>query len=149
MLERCVDNNVRTTEETINIILNRAFKDSDEFHGMKRNTLKKLLTICTQESHFKFNGKYYDQYYDGVAMDSPLGPLFANIFMNEFEHQSHVVDPDNIEIRDKATCNFKIRLKEELHIITHKPELNSQHAAAYKRKHNKDIFKTIIISQNS
>jgi hypothetical protein len=30
------------TEETINIILNRAFKDSDEFHGMKRNTLQKL-----------------------------------------------------------------------------------------------------------
>jgi hypothetical protein len=33
------------TEETINIILNRAFKDSDEFHGMKKNTLQKLLNI--------------------------------------------------------------------------------------------------------
>jgi hypothetical protein len=44
-----------------------------------------------------------------------------------------VFDPENIEILDKATNNFKIRLKEELHIITHKPELNSQHAAAYKR----------------
>ena len=55
---------------------------------MKRNTLKKLLTICTQESHFKFNGKYYDQI-DGVAMGSPLGPLFANIFMDEFEN-SHM-----------------------------------------------------------
>jgi hypothetical protein len=76
------------TEETINIILNRAFKDSDEFHGMKRNTLQKLLTICTQESHFKFNGKYYDQI-DGVAMGSPLGPFFANIFMDEFEN-SHM-----------------------------------------------------------
>jgi hypothetical protein len=64
-----------------------------------------------------------------------------------------VFDPDNIEILDKATSNFKIRLKEELHIITHKPELNSQHAAAYKRKHNKDMFKsnikTLIISQSS
>jgi len=128
VLERCVDNNVRTnsnyiikdtfdfvnrvsklqtnvnqrvvsldveslftnipTEETINIILNRAFKDSDEFHGMKRNTLKKLLTICTQESHFKFNGKYYDQI-DWVAMGSTLGPFFANIFMDEFEN-SHM-----------------------------------------------------------
>jgi len=65
----------------------------------------------------------------------------------------HVFDPENIEILDKATSNFKIRLKEELHIITHKPELNSQHAAAYKRKHNKDMFKsnikTLIISQSS
>jgi len=47
--------------------------------------------------------------------------------------------PENIEILDKATSNFRIRLKEELHIITHKPELDSQHAVAYKRKHNKDI----------
>ena len=34
-----------------------------------------------------------------------------------------------IEADDRGTSNFKIRLKEELHIITHKPELNSQHAA--------------------
>jgi len=47
--------------------------------------------------------------------------------------------PENIEILDKATSNFKIRLKEEILIITHKPELDSQHAAAYKRKNNKDI----------
>jgi len=37
-----------------------------------------------------------------------------------------VFDPENIEILDKANS----RLREELHIITHKPELNSQHAAA-------------------
>jgi len=51
--------------------------------------------------------------------------------------------PENIEILDKATSNFKIRLKEELHIISYKPELISQHAAAYKRKHNKDICSSL------
>jgi hypothetical protein len=51
--------------------------------------------------------------------------------------------PENIEILDKATSNFKIRLKEELHIITHKPELDSQHAVVYKRKHNKDICSSL------
>jgi len=69
------------------------------------------------------------------------------------ENPTHVFDPDNIKILDKATSNFKMRLKEEFHIITHKPELNSQHEAAYKTKHNKDMFKsnikTLIISQNS
>jgi len=55
-----------------------------------------------------------------------------------------VFDPDNIEIIDKATSDFKIRLKEELHITTHKTELKSQHAAAYKRKHNKNMFKSNI-----
>ena len=76
------------TIETIEIILNRAFKHSETFHQMNRDTLKKLLIICTQESHFQFNGNYYDQI-DGVAMGSPLGPLFANIFMDEFE-QKHM-----------------------------------------------------------
>ena len=40
----------------------------------------------TQQAHFVFNGKYYDQI-DGVAMGSPLGPLFANAYMNDFETQ--------------------------------------------------------------
>ena len=52
--------------------------------GFDRATLKELLIICTQESHFLFQGNYYDQV-DGVAMGSPLGPLFANIFMDHFE----------------------------------------------------------------
>ena len=34
-----------------------------------------------------FNGKMYDQV-DGVAMGSPLGPVFANIFMSHFEQQA-------------------------------------------------------------
>ncbi len=63
------------------------------------------------------------------------------------ENPTHVFDPDNIEILDKAI------LKEELRIITHKPELKSQHAVANKRKHNKDVFKsnikTLIILQSS
>ena len=76
------------TLETIEIILNRAFKDNTLFHGLDREALRKLLIICTQESHFQFNGQFYDQK-DGVAMGSPLGPLFANIFMDEFE-QKHM-----------------------------------------------------------
>jgi len=46
-----------------------------------------MLTICTQESHFQFGTKFYDQV-DGVAMGSPLGPLFANAFMTWFEGQN-------------------------------------------------------------
>ena len=36
------------TEETINIILNRVYKDYDTFYGMKRETLRRLLTYCTR-----------------------------------------------------------------------------------------------------
>ena len=72
--------------ETIEIILERAFKEQEKFHGLDKPTLRKFLDICTKESHFQFNGQYYDQV-DGVAMGSPLGPLFANIFMDEFENK--------------------------------------------------------------
>jgi hypothetical protein len=77
------------TLETIDIILNLAFKtgNKDErFFNMSRVELKKLLIICTSESHFQFGGNYYDQV-DGVAMGSPLGPLFANAFMADFENK--------------------------------------------------------------
>ena len=40
--------------------------------------------MCTKSSHFVFNNKFNDQI-DGLAMGSPLGPLFANIFMDSFE----------------------------------------------------------------
>ena len=72
--------------ETIERILERAFKEQEKFHGLDKPTLRKFLDICTKESHFQFNGQYYDQV-DGVAMGSPLGPLFANIFMDEFENK--------------------------------------------------------------
>ena len=76
------------TEETIEIILNRAFPDDESiwFNGLKRHELKRLLEICTRESHFQFNNHFYDQI-DGVAMGSPLGPFFANIFMADFENK--------------------------------------------------------------
>lgn len=87
------------TSETIEIILNlthgpekvrnernNLVQNNKLFNGLMRKDLKKLLIICTQESHFQFNGEFYDQI-DGVAMGSPLGPLFANVFMSDFERK--------------------------------------------------------------
>ena len=85
------------TLETIEQILDLAYKDGKSiFHGLKRDELKHLLIVCTQESHFQFNGEYFDQT-DGVAMGSPLGPLFANIFMSGFE-KKHMVELKNLGI---------------------------------------------------
>lgn len=105
------------TVETIEIILDLAFEKDSKFHNLNREDLRKLLVICTQESHFQFNGLYYDQV-DGVAMGSPLGPLFANIFMNNFEklHETKLkelgvnlwlryVDDIFATLRDKENAN--------------------------------------------
>ena len=53
---------------------------------MSKETLRELLLICTTESNFIFNGCYYDQI-DGVSMGSPLGPTFANFFMDNLENK--------------------------------------------------------------
>ena len=49
------------------------------------DALKRLLLFCTRNVQFKFNGEIYRQK-DGVAMGSPLGPLFADIFMASLEN---------------------------------------------------------------
>ena len=46
--------------------------------------LTKLFKFATCETHFLFNGKFYDQI-DGVAMGSPLAPVLANLFMGRNE----------------------------------------------------------------
>ena len=43
-----------------------------------------MLSLTTKENVILFDGKYYSQI-DGVAMGSPLGPTFANIFLCHHE----------------------------------------------------------------
>ena len=69
---------------TINLILNKVYRDKRIRTKLKREQLKKLLEICTKEMHFSYNGTIYQQI-DGVAMGSPLGPVLANVFMVELE----------------------------------------------------------------
>ena len=43
-----------------------------------------LLKFCLTNTYFLFQGKYYEQVL-GVVMGSPISPLIANQFMEEFE----------------------------------------------------------------
>ena len=51
---------------------------------MTKTDLKQLFLIATAQTHFLFDGKFYDKT-DGVAMGSPLAPILANIFMGSHE----------------------------------------------------------------
>ena len=72
--------------ETIGIISNTLFSDHQFFHGLDRSEFEELLFLSVKNCHFIFNGRLYQQV-DGVAMGSPLGPLFANIFMSFHEQK--------------------------------------------------------------
>ena len=51
-------------------------------------SLVQLLTLCVCDVQFLLDKKYYVQI-DGVAMGSPLGPIFADIFMGHIEQLCH------------------------------------------------------------
>ena len=54
------------------------------FEGFDRSQFTKLSSLSVKNCHFIFNGRIYQQI-DGVVVGSPLGPLFANIFLSFHE----------------------------------------------------------------
>ena len=50
----------------------------------KLQGIKKLFFIATSQTHFLFDGSFYDQI-DSVAMGSPLAPVLANLFVGHHE----------------------------------------------------------------
>ena len=70
-------------EETIDIAVNEILKHKPYFKIFKKELIK-LFKVATSQTHFMFDGEYYDQI-DGVSMGSPLGPVLANLFMGYHE----------------------------------------------------------------
>ena len=52
--------------------------------SMSIHNIVTLLEFCLKNTYFLFQGKYYEQV-QGAAMGSPISPLIANLFMDEFE----------------------------------------------------------------
>ena len=70
--------------ETIDIAVDLIFNNNPNI-SITRDELKKLFLFATSQTHFLFNGKYFNQI-DGVAMGSPLAPVLANLFMGYNEN---------------------------------------------------------------
>ena len=51
-----------------------------------------LLEFCLTNTYFSFQGKLYEQK-DGAAMGSPISPIAANIFMEDFENRALATSP--------------------------------------------------------
>ncbi|XP_071811646.1 uncharacterized protein [Apostichopus japonicus] len=71
--------------ETVDIAIDAIMYNNPGI-GIERRDLQKLFMFATSQTHFLFNGNYYDQV-DGVAMGSPLAPVLANLFMGHLEKQ--------------------------------------------------------------
>ena len=53
-----------------------------------------LLEFCLKNAHFLFQGTYYEQL-KGAAVGSPINPIVANQFMEDFEIKVHSTEANH------------------------------------------------------
>ena len=73
-------------EDAIKII-QRKLELDQQLHlrtKMKVEHITSLLEFCLKTTYFQFQGNFYEQI-SGAAMGSPISPIVANLFMEEFE----------------------------------------------------------------
>ena len=68
-------------QETIDLCVEKLFEDKNYIDGLSKDSFREMLTVTMTESFVLFDSENYKQH-DGVAMGSPLGPTFANIFLS-------------------------------------------------------------------
>ena len=116
-------------DETIEIIRKRLQEDPTL---ATRTTLQvedivQMLTCCLKTTYFSYQGEFYTQL-EGAAMGSPVSPLVANIFMEEFEVKALKSFPHHIKFWaryvDDTGCVIKRHLVQDF--ANH---LNTQHSA--------------------
>ena len=76
-------------QPVLNIIQQRLATDQDLQNrtSMSIKHIINLLEFCLNSTSFVFQGQYYQQM-EGAAMGSPLSPIVANIFMEQFEKEA-------------------------------------------------------------
>ena len=71
-------------DESIEICLELLFYKKRKVKGMLKKHVKELPTHAVKYSIFMFNDVYYKQV-EGVAMEPPLGPTLADLFLVYYE----------------------------------------------------------------
>ena len=94
---------------------------------MEPKTMEELLHLCTKEAPFRSpDGKLFLQI-DGVAMGSPLGPLFANFYMGHMEENilRKMVNPPTTYCRYVDDVFVVVQDEQQLRMMKETFEANS------------------------
>ena len=67
-------------QETIHLCIENLFKDRTHVDHLLKDSFCELFTRTMSESLILFDQGFFEQH-DKVAMDSPLGPKLANVFL--------------------------------------------------------------------
>ena len=82
-------------QPVLNIIKNKLENDQQlqQRTSMSVSQITSLLEYCLRSTYFLFQGEYYEQL-EGAAMGSPLSPIIANIYIEEFETRALSTAPN-------------------------------------------------------
>ena len=86
-------------QPVVNIITNKLENDQQlqQRTSMSVSQITSLLEYCLRSTYFVFQGEYYEQL-EGAAMGSPLSPIIANIYMEEFETRALSTAPNPLTL---------------------------------------------------
>ena len=68
-------------------IIEKLLKEDQDLQkrtSMSIPNIMDLLEFCLRSTYFTYRGKFYEQV-EGAAMGSPISPILANLFMEQFE----------------------------------------------------------------
>ena len=142
-------------KETIKLIIDSLYSNDLDTKGLDKKKLGKLLDLATSGSAFLYKDTLYSQI-DGVAMGSPLGSVFANAFMCNFETLALDECPNNFKplyYRRYVDDSFLI-FKEYNHIEQFLNYLNSLHpnikfTCEYETDDKLPFLDTTVIKDNN
>ena len=103
-------------DETIKICIDEIFKSEVTVFYLNKKEMFKMLSLTFKESIILFNKKYYNQI-DRIAMDSPLGPTLASIFLCYYE-----INWLNDYLKDSRPVYYKICNEVDIFVLFDKLE---------------------------
>ena len=94
-------------QPAINIIKNKLSQDRDlqQRTFMTIHQIISLLEFCLKKSYFVFQGRYYEQL-EGAAMGSPINPMVANLYQEEFEAKALSTSPHSTSVEKVYWWHF-------------------------------------------
>ena len=115
-------------DEVIDICIDDWFCYFNTIHNLNRNNMREFLTLAAYESFFIFDQVMYRQI-DGVARDSPLGPILANAFLCHFEKQWLSECPPDIlpKVFKKCVDYIFVMFLCQSHLIDFLNYMNTKH----------------------
>ena len=78
------------------VIIEKLLKEDQNLQSrttMSIQHIMDLLGLCLRGTYFSFNGNFYEQV-EGAAMGSPISPIVANLYMEDFEARAIQSSPN-------------------------------------------------------